>query len=374
MTLHLPDSWESLPALAAVLDPGRLTELFGHQLGGPLRTSHLRYKPGVSVVARVDAGTTGAVHWVAAYAPAGDGGDKLEKVLARAARDGRPAPVLVADVPGRPGHRLAVGTISTDPELRRALAVLGPDRARRLGQPGDPARLLRYNPRRRAVLTGADSGGAGRVTKLTAGPAPADPVLLTRLAAAGIPVLAPVPVPGLSVSPHVLHYPWFGDGDLAARAAAPDGPGPGTGPGGPVLQAAAAAGTALAQLHERGPALLGPARVGAPWTRAGSCARWPPTCPPSTGGRASAAPGPAGSWPRPWRTAPGPPCGCCTGTSPRTRCSCAATGARGRRSSGSPTSTGSAPARRPTTSAASSPWSSSARAPNSPPPQPRSCP
>ena len=28
MTLHLPDSWESLPALAAVLDPGRLTELF----------------------------------------------------------------------------------------------------------------------------------------------------------------------------------------------------------------------------------------------------------------------------------------------------------------------------------------------------------
>ncbi|PAU88017.1 hypothetical protein CK505_15110, partial [Kocuria sp. WN036] len=264
MTLHLPDSWESLPALAAVLDPGRLTELFGHQLGGPLRTSHLRYKPGVSVVARVDAGTTGAVHWVAAYAPAGDGGDKLEKVLARAARDGRPAPVLVADVPGRPGHRLAVGTISTDPELRRALAVLGPDRARRLGQPGDPARLLRYNPRRRAVLTGADSGGAGRVTKLTAGPAPADPVLLTRLAAAGIPVLAPVPVPGLSVSPHVLHYPWFGDGDLAARAAAPDGPGPGTGPGGPVLQAAAAAGTALAQLHERGPALLGPARVGAP--------------------------------------------------------------------------------------------------------------
>ena len=98
MTRHLPDSWESLPALAAVLDPGRLTELFGHQLGGPLRTSHLRYKPGVSVVARVDAGTTGAVHWVAAYAPAGDGGDKLEKVLARAARDGRPAPVLVGSL------------------------------------------------------------------------------------------------------------------------------------------------------------------------------------------------------------------------------------------------------------------------------------
>lgn len=267
MTRHLPDSWESLPALATVLDPGRLTELFGHELGGPLRTSHLRYKPGVSVVARVDAGTTGAVHWAAAYAPSGDGRDKLEKVLARAGRagrHGRSAPVLVADVPGRPGHRLAVGTVGTDPELRRALAVLGPDRARRLGRPGDPARLLRYNPRRRAVLTGADDDGAGRVTKLTAGPAPADPLLLTRLAAAGLPVLAPVPVPGLPVSPHVLHYPWFGDGDLAARAAAPDGPGPGVGPGGPVLEAAAAAGTALAELHERGPALLGSARVGAP--------------------------------------------------------------------------------------------------------------
>ncbi|MEX5234257.1 phosphotransferase [Kocuria arenosa] len=263
MTSPLPDSWESLPALAAVLDPGRLTELFGHELGGPLRTSHLRYKPGVSVVARVDVGTTGSVHWVAAYAPAGNGRDKLEKVLDRAARDqrGRAAPVLVADLPGRTGHRLAVGTVGTDPALRRALAVLGPERAGKLGRPGDSARLLRYNPRRRAVLTGADDDAPGRVTKLTAGPAPADPLLLSRLAAAGLRVLAPVPVPGLPVSPHVLHYPWFGDGDLAAHAvAAADGPGH----GGPVLAAAAAAGTALAELHVRGPSLLGSARVGAP--------------------------------------------------------------------------------------------------------------
>ncbi|GAB2616932.1 aminoglycoside phosphotransferase family protein [Kocuria himachalensis] len=262
MTSPLPDSWESLPALATVLDPGRLTELFGHELGGPLRTSHLRYKPGVSVVARVDVGTTGSVHWVAAYAPAGNGRDKLEKVLDRAAREehGRAAPVLVADLPGRTGHRLAVGTVGTDPALRGALAVLGPEQAAGLGRPGDPARLLRYNPRRRAVLTGPDDDGPGPVTKLTAGPAPADPLLLTRLAAAGLRVLAPVPVPGLPVSPHVLQYPWFGDGDLAAHAAAPDGPGH----GGPVLAAAAAAGAALAELHVRGPSLLGSARVGAP--------------------------------------------------------------------------------------------------------------
>ncbi|MFF0990267.1 phosphotransferase [Kocuria nitroreducens] len=259
----LPDSWESLPALATVLDPGRLTELFGHELGGPLRTGHLRYKPGVSVVARVDVESTGSVHWVAAYAPDGGGRDKLEKVLARAGRaprNGRAAPVLVADVPGRTGQRLAVGTIGTDPELRRALAVLGPDRAQGLGRPGDPARLLRYNPRRRAVLTDADDHGAGPVTKLTAGPSPADPLLLTRLAAAGLPVLTPVPVPGLPVSPHVLHYPWFGDGDLAAHAVVPGG----AGHSALVHEAAAAAGTALAELHVRGPSLLGSARVGAP--------------------------------------------------------------------------------------------------------------
>ena len=48
----LPVSWASLPALAALLDPDRLTELFGAALGGPLRTGALRYKPGVSAVAR----------------------------------------------------------------------------------------------------------------------------------------------------------------------------------------------------------------------------------------------------------------------------------------------------------------------------------
>ncbi|GEO94950.1 phosphotransferase [Kocuria turfanensis] len=263
MTSHLPDSWESLPALATVLDPGRLTELFGHELGGRLRTSRLRYKPEVSAVARVDVDGTGAVHWVAAYAPSVPGRDKLERILAGAGpgRPGHGAPVLVADVPDLPGHRLAVGRIRTDPGLRRPLAALGPERAERLGQPGDAARLLRYNPRRRTVLTGPAGPGPRLVTKITAGPSGADPVLLARLAAAGLPVLAPVPAPGLPVTPHVLHYPWFGDGDLAAHAAADP---PGRGAGRPVLGAAAAAGAALAELHVRGPSLLGTARAGAP--------------------------------------------------------------------------------------------------------------
>ena len=67
---------DALETAFRTLDPGT----------GPLRTSHLRYKPGVSVVARVDVGTTGSVHWVAAYAPAGNGRPEL---LAFDAIDGK---------------------------------------------------------------------------------------------------------------------------------------------------------------------------------------------------------------------------------------------------------------------------------------------
>ncbi|MEX5269322.1 phosphotransferase [Kocuria sabuli] len=260
MTARLPRSWKSLPALATLLDPDRLAELFGAELGGSLRTSRLRYKPGVSAVARVDVEPTGAVHWVAAYAPSGDGPDKLDRILARTAREpahDRGTGVLVAGVPGRPGARLAVGRIGTDPDLRRPLAALG--RAGDVGQPGDPARLLRYNPRRRVVLTCADDAGTRLVTKLTAGPASADAGLPARLAAGGLPVLAPVAVPGRAGTPHAVHYPWFGDGDLASLAAdRSDALGHGA-----ALEAAAAAGAALARLHVRGPSLAGPARGGA---------------------------------------------------------------------------------------------------------------
>lgn len=264
MNAHLPHSWESLPALDTILDADRLTELFGNELGGRLRTSRLRYKPGVSVVARVDVEGTGAVHWVAAYAPTGDGRDKLDKVMARndhEPRHGRSGPVLVSGVPGRPGHRLAVGRIAADPDLRRPLIALDPQQGQNLGQPGAPARLLRYNPRRRAVFTDTDHDtGARLVTKVTAGPSPADPALLARLAAAGVPVLAPVPAPGRTWSPHAVRYPWFGSGDLADLAAdRSDASARVT-----ALPAATAAGAALARLHLGGPSLIGSARVGVP--------------------------------------------------------------------------------------------------------------
>ncbi|HEX2247789.1 MAG TPA: hypothetical protein VHH13_09595, partial [Arthrobacter sp.] len=50
-----------LPALDAVMDPARLSALFGR----PVSADHLRYKPGVSVVARI-AGRDGPA-WIAGY-------------------------------------------------------------------------------------------------------------------------------------------------------------------------------------------------------------------------------------------------------------------------------------------------------------------
>lgn len=247
----LPVSWASLPALAALLDPDRLTELFGAALGGPLRTGALRYKPGVSAVARAEVPATGAVHWVATFAPGAAGRPgKLDKVVSRGrARAGADA-VLVRELPD--GSRLAVGRIGADPDLGAPLGQCGQDLVRDLGRAGAGPRLLRYNPRRRVVLTGADGDGATVVTKVTAGPAPADPVLLTRLAAAGIPVLAPVATAGLPRTDHALHYPWFGDGDLAGWAGSATAGAPRA-----VAQAAAEAGAALARLHVLGPAHLG---------------------------------------------------------------------------------------------------------------------
>jgi aminoglycoside phosphotransferase (APT) family kinase protein len=268
VTGRLPDSWAGLPALEVLLDAARLTGLFGQELGGALRTSSLRYKPGVSAVARLDVAPTGAVHWVAAFAPPAAGrAGKLDKAVARGRlRLGTDDAVLVRDVPGRPGHRLAVGRIGADLDLGGPLAQLGADLARDLGGPGQRHRLLRFNPRRRLVLTGHDDDGATVVTKLTARPAPVGADLLTRLAAAGIPVLAPTDPAGLPRGPHVLHYPWFGDGDLAGlgvpeRAApGPDVPGPDL-PAPDLLGTAAEAGAALARLHLLGPEQVEASRV-----------------------------------------------------------------------------------------------------------------
>ncbi|MGK7223820.1 hypothetical protein ACSNO4_13625, partial [Kocuria flava] len=252
MSAGLPATAASLPGLAVLLDPARLGELFADVLAALPATAALRYKPGVSAVVRVRCPRTGAVHWAATTAS----GALLEKFAGRGRRalddDGA---VLVREAPGAAGHRVALGRAGADPELAVHLARLDPRLARGLGR-GEPGTLLRYNPRRRAVLRREGPGGA-LVTKVTARPSPVDPRLLARLAAAGIPVLAPADPPRPPAgpgSPHVLHYPWYGDGDLAARA--------GGDPGAPAT--AGAAGAALARLHLLGPGAAGSAPRGAP--------------------------------------------------------------------------------------------------------------
>lgn len=252
MSAGLPATAASLPGLAVLLDPARLGELFADVLGAPPVTGALRYKPGVSAVVRVRCPRTGAVHWAATTAS----GALLEKFAGRGRRalddDGA---VLVREAPGAAGHRVALGRAGADPELAVHLARLDPRLARGLGR-GEPGTLLRYNPRRRAVLRREGPGGA-LVTKVTARPSPVDPRLLARLAAAGIPVLAPADPPRPLAGPgsaHVLHYPWYGDGDLGARTGGDPGA-PGT---------AGAAGAALARLHLLGPGAAGTAPRGAP--------------------------------------------------------------------------------------------------------------
>ncbi|MCJ8505442.1 hypothetical protein MRU69_11320, partial [Kocuria flava] len=252
MSAGLPATAASLPGLAVLLDPARLGELFADVLAALPATAALRYKPGVSAVVRVRCPRTGAVHWAATTAS----GALLEKFAGRGRRalddDGA---VLVREAPGAAGPRVALGRAGADPELAVHLARLDPRLARGLGR-GEPGTLLRYNPRRRAVLRREGPGGA-LVTKVTARPSPVDPRLLARLAAAGIPVLAPADPPRPPAgpgSPHVLHYPWYGDGDLAARA--------GGDPGAPAT--AGAAGAALARLHLLGPGAAGSAPRGAP--------------------------------------------------------------------------------------------------------------
>ncbi|PLC12239.1 hypothetical protein AUQ48_08350 [Kocuria flava] len=252
MSAGLPATAASLPGLAVLLDPASLGELFADVLGAPPVTGALRYKPGVSAVVRVRCPRTGAVHWAATTASEA----LLEKFAGRGRRalddDGA---VLVREAPGAAGHRVALGRAGADPELAVHLARLDPRLARGLGR-GEPGTLLRYNPRRRAVLRREGPGGA-LVTKVTGRPSPVDPRLLARLAAAGIPVLAPADPPRPLAGPgsaHVLHYPWYGDGDLGARTGGDPGA-PGT---------AGAAGAALARLHLLGPGAAGTAPRGAP--------------------------------------------------------------------------------------------------------------
>ncbi len=230
----------AMPALAVILNEDRLSEAFGESL----RADSLRYKPGVSAVARLHDGS-GRARWVAAYAPGHTA--KLDKLRRRAAMDGAalcsvvapPSPVLAptssAASPSPPlaegGQVLTSGPVELDYKLWRPL--------RKLRAEGFllPTTVLNYNPSRRLVLS-LQHGREPVVTKITVGSASVPPSLLESLAAAGVPVLCQVN-PGLPESRHVSYYPWYGQGNLK------DGLRDGSSGVGSVR----AAGAALAALH-----------------------------------------------------------------------------------------------------------------------------
>ncbi|MCJ1696059.1 phosphotransferase [Rathayibacter caricis] len=197
----------SLPALASLLDPTRLAEALGH----PALVTRRRWKRGADVVVAFDAPDGPA--WIAAYAdPA-----KLEKTRERAARIG----VVLRE---HPELGAVSGPVRADRELSPTLRRL----ARREPALLDGARVLRHNPHRRLVL--ADGS---RVVKIVAPGAASRVADVARVQAAlaghGVPVLVPTVIrDGASATE------WWGDGDLAER---------------PSVDAAAAAGVALARLH-----------------------------------------------------------------------------------------------------------------------------
>ncbi|MET1034819.1 MAG: hypothetical protein ABWX68_06265 [Arthrobacter sp.] len=230
-----------LPAVSVLLGvaPGSADIL--DRLGcGHGRVDHLRYKPGLSVVARADGGSA---RWVAGFGPAAR--EKADKLRLKGAALGyglRETPV-----PGAPGHVLMSGPLGLDNRLRGPLRAEG-----LLDHRGEPAgTVLNYNPWRRLVLASVETGERGRVSKTTAGPPGDLPALLAGLAGEGVPVL--VPRPGRDA--RTLHYPRYGSEDLASaweRAAA----------GGNGTPGAARAGRILAALHASG---ARPGRAVEPW-------------------------------------------------------------------------------------------------------------
>lgn len=237
------------------MDPERLSSLFGR----PVAAAHLRYKPGVSMVARLS-GSDGPA-WIAAYSRSQD--SKLAKTFQRAEQQG--VQLESAELPEAPGHLLVSGPPALDGKLHRALAGTG----LLSGRAGE-IDVLNYNPHRRLVAA-FGQGAQRRVAKVTAGPARVYADMLRRLQGAGIPVLEQQscgseagPRPDGVDARHAVYYPWFGDTDLQRLHQQDQGaPEPGQPDS---LALAAEAGRFLALLHTQppwaGPDLLQSPRAG----------------------------------------------------------------------------------------------------------------
>ncbi len=224
------------------MDPERLSTLFGR----PVAAAHVRYKPGVSVVARLS-GSDGPA-WIAGYSRSQD--SKLAKTFKRAGQQG--VQLEAVELPEAPGQLLVSGPLELDGKLHRALAGTG-----LLSGRAGAIDVLNYNPHRRLVAA-FGQGGQRRVAKVTAGPARVHADMLRRLQDAGVPVLEQQsPGDGTGACPdgadarHAVYYPWFGDTDLQRLHRQDQGaPKPGQ-PGS--LALAAEAGRFLALLHTQPP-------------------------------------------------------------------------------------------------------------------------
>lgn len=226
--------------LTAPLDPGLTAlnlffdaEALGVLLGRPVRVSHLRWKRGVSAVARLH--DDGGVRWLALYSTAAS--VKLDKSLKRAVTHGFPLERYDVD-----GGVLATGPVALDPRLYGALRPF-----RRAGScfPSSEVRILKYNPFRRLVFASGQDKSFGLVGRVSAAAPCTTVAMLSELASRGVPLLVPLAVgdlpPGTPTGRHISYLPWYGQGDLSTVSPAQAG------------AASLAAGQALALLHRQPP-------------------------------------------------------------------------------------------------------------------------
>ncbi|WP_026818141.1 aminoglycoside phosphotransferase family protein [Arthrobacter castelli] len=225
-----------LPALDLLFDPSALSTALGRHV----RADHLRHKPGVSAVARLQPDDGGTPGWIAAYHR--DAAIKAENLLRRSRQwSSANTGAALIPVPGPTGQMVVSGPLRLDKKLHK---VLAPFAGSAVGEPDLARNVLNYNPFRRVVFSLQTDAGtvvckAGSATVDTTAP------LLGRLAAAGVPVVeeyTPAALPdGLPDWPRLRYYPWFGSTDLASIAR--HRPGPST------AELSRAAGRALAKLH-----------------------------------------------------------------------------------------------------------------------------
>ncbi|MCO1339748.1 hypothetical protein BJH93_12730 [Kocuria polaris] len=179
---------------------------------GPARADHLRYKPGRSVVGRLNADDGVPVGWVAGFGPAA--ADKALRTLRLGEKLGIDLPVL--ELGG--GHLLIAGPVGADKKLRRLLRRTHSVRA----DGSVRGEILNFNPGRRLVVRRRGSAeraeplgpGGDVVVKLSHRAYGHIVDLTSALRGRGVPALQPHLLAG--ARDHGLAYEHYGTGDLSA--------------------------------------------------------------------------------------------------------------------------------------------------------------